>query len=316
LIVLNYRPRPHPDTITRKDGPPGGTAERSCTTNIVTPVKVLQERTVLVQPFYTVLDKAGDYFQELKHLLLSLDFKRGTRDGSCSSRFTMCLAEAGAEPHQGMALRFLSSIFHDTGRDILQTLNPEAGRHSKDQVTIFILADTNVGQNEVLALAHIKLFPNVGILVKWLAVTGANISHQKYGLKADGGSWRKRGLSSILLIIALEIAEQIGKSLHKAPTFPSIFAEVRGDNVDAHAFYNKKGFVKVNKFPACVEKDLLKNYVSTNPCEGGGAMFIEDEAESSLQRMELNFQNPSVRRKGTRVRKNQMNSGAVVRRKK
>lgn len=273
--------------------------------NTVTPVKFLQEKIVHVKPFYTELEGPGAYFQRLKHLLLSIDFKRGTRDGSGSSRFTLCLAEAGAEPYQGMALQFLSSIFND--RDIIRrTLNPETGRHRMDQVTIFILAETNAGQKEVLALAHIKLFPNVGILLKWLAVTGAYISDQKYGSKADGGSWRKRGLSSILLNTALKTAEQFGKSLYSAPVFPSIFAEVRGDAVDAHAFYNKKGFVKVNKFPACVEKDLLQNNMSTIT-HGGDAMSIEIEAENTLQRMELNSSPPSVRR-GTRVRKQPINT--------
>lgn len=274
--------------------------------NTVTPVKLLQEKRSAerICPLLDFMRGPDSYInQRLHHLLLSIDFKRRTRDGNCPSRFTLCMAEAGEEPYQGMALQFLSSIFND--RDILRTLKPEAGRHSLDQVTLFILAETNTGLIQVLALAHIKFFLNVGILVKWLAVTAANISEKKYGSNADGGSWRKRGLSSILL----NTAQIIGKSMYSTHKFPSIFAEVRGDAVDAHAFYNKKGFVMVNKFPACVEKDLLQNNMSTITGDGGDAILIEEEAESILQRMELKIPpHPPLVRSGTRARKQPINS--------
>ena len=258
--------------------------------NTVTPDKSQKDKENIQALFeenniYGLLGDEDTTIQRLKQLLLSLEFKRRNHCGGCPrSRFVIRLSQAGVEPHQGLALQFLSSIFND--RDIIKTLNPEVERFGIDtslscQMTIFVLAETNAGVEEVLALAHVKFYPNVGILVKWLAVTGTTISKQKFGEKADGGSWRNRGLSTLLL----NSAESIGANLYKGLIFPRIFVEVRADAVDAHAFYKKKGFVMANKFPACVEKDLLQNYTST--LSGGGAMLLDHEAISHLQKMEL-----------------------------
>ena len=232
---------PQPDTITGKDSPHGSTAEDSCMISTVTPDKSQKDKENTQALFeenyiYGLLGNDEDAtIQPLKQLLLSIEFKRRNHCGGYPrSRFTIRLSQVGVEPHQGLALQFLSSIFNE--RDIPQTLNPEPERFDIDtslscQMTIFVLAETNAGVEEVLALAHVKFYPNVGILVKWLAVTGMTISKQKFGEKADGGSWRNRGLSTFLL----NSAESIGANLYKGLIFTRIFVEVRADAaVDAH----------------------------------------------------------------------------------
>lgn len=266
------------------NSPDGGTAKNSCRTNTVTPDNYPkdQKAVVIEAPIskYLSADCADASSLRLKQLLNSIDFKRRKYgDGDVrSSRFTVCWSGAGAEPHKGLALRFLSSVFKDDTDTLQTSLTPEAGTFgigAPCQMTFFILAETNLGETEVLALAHVKYYLGVGMLVKWLAVTGKNISKQLYGTKADGGSWRNRGLSTLLLTIV----QKIGMRIYHVG-LPRIFVQVGTDAVDAVAFYNKKGFVKVNQFPACVEKDLLQSDVSR------GAMFNEHD-DDILQRMEL-----------------------------
>lgn len=224
----------------------------------VTPMKknkVVKEPTSGAKPLLEFL--IGD--SPLSKLVKCMDFKRKSRGmRTHSSRFIIRVSSAGAEPDRALAQSFLNSVFQNSESFIQWTLNPDPNALF-DQMTFLIQAETNQGLVEVLALAHVKYFFGRGILVRWLAVTGKNILTAQFGGNQDlnGSSWRKRGLSTSLLAIA----ESIGKSWFGIRT-PKMFAEVRADDVEAQAFYKKKGFIRVHQFPSYVEKDLHSQYES------------------------------------------------------
>jgi hypothetical protein len=216
----------------------------------------------------------------LSKLVKCLDFKRKSRSGSNSSRLFFTASAEATDPNRALAQTFLTSVFHNSESFIQWTLNPDSD--NLDQTTFFVQAETNQGLVEVLALAHVKFYSGRGILVRWLAVTGKKILTSEYGGNQDtnGSSWHNQGLSTLLLAIA----QQVGKKLFKIEV-PKMFAEVPADDVDAQAFYKKKGFMKVNHFPTYVEKDLHSHYESHQAQHGCTAL---GEKEHALHTMELN----------------------------
>ena len=251
------------------------------------PVKFSGETPVVAWPLtYQIVEiYVGD--SPLSKLIKCMDFKRKSRSGTNSSRFIIHFSTKATKPDTALAKSFLTSVFHNSENFIQWTLKPDSD--SFDQMTFFILAETNQGLEEVLALAHVKFYPGRGILLRWLAVTGKNILTAQFGGNQDsnGRSWRKHGLSTLLLALA----QYVGKFWFQISS-PKMFAEVRADDAQAQSFYKKKGFIKVNQFPAFVDKDLHSHYDSQD--KQGGSAILSNDAESGhgsvemLNRLELN----------------------------
>ena len=254
----------------------------------MTPVTSMKKYEVEKKPVLADAVPLTDQFVDcflvdspLSKLVKCLDFKRKNRSRTNSiSRFIINASAEATDPNRALAQTFLTSVFHKSKSFIQWTLNPDSD--NLDQITFFVQAETNQGLVEVLALAHVKFYSGRGILVRWLAVTGKKILTSEYGGNQDtnGSSWHNQGLSTLLLAIA----QQVGKKLFKIDV-PKMFAEVPADDVDAQAFYKKKGFIKVNHFPTYVEKDLHSHYESQQAQHGCTAL---GEKEHVLHTMELN----------------------------
>ena len=222
----------------------------------------------------------------LSKLVKCMNFKRKSRGSRThSSRFIYQASFAHAEPDRALAKSFINSVFQNSASFIQWTLDPGPNSLLDPQMTFFIQAETNQGLIEVLALAHAKFYRGRGILVRWLAVTGKNILTTQFGGNQDlnGSSWRKRGLSTLLLAFAQDIGRWFDIGI------PKMFAEVRADDVGAQAFYKRKGFIKVNQFPPYVEKDLHSHYERHHTQGGCTALGKATETNTKLlHTLELN----------------------------
>ena len=220
----------------------------------------------------------------LSKLLKCMDIKRKSRGSRTqSSRFSIHASDLQAEQDRALAQSFLHSVFHNSKSFIQWTLKSDP--NTFDQVTFIIRAETNQGLVQELAVAHVKFYSGRGILVRWLAVTGMNISIAQYGGNQDvnGSSWRKKGLSTFLLAYA----QLIGKVLFGIGT-PKMFAEVQADDVKAQTFYRKKGFIQIDQPPFFIKKDLHSHYENHCLRQGCPTMEMEQDSQDSLLTLELN----------------------------
>ena len=252
----------------------------------MTPVTSMKKYEVEKKPLLAAVPLTDQFVEcflvdsPLSKLVKCMDFKRKSRSGTNSSRLIINASVEATDPNRAVAQSFLTSVFHNSESFIQWTLKSDS--ETFDQITFFIQAETNRGLVEVLALAHVKFYRGRGILVRWLAVTGKNILTAEYGGNQDtnGSSWRKQGLSTLLLAIA----QHVGKKMFKIVA-PKMFAEVRADDVEAQAFYRKKGFIKVDRLPAFVEMDLHSHYESHHAPH---VCLALGDKENVLHTMELN----------------------------